>query len=75
MQVLDVSSNRLTSVDTLADGCTALTELYIAGNVLPGLSSLKAKAPNLETLVSVGGRGYGVWGVEATLLLRMKYSA
>ncbi|KAG1680433.1 hypothetical protein FOA52_015526 [Chlamydomonas sp. UWO 241] len=50
LDVLDVSSNRLTSIDTLADGCAALSELYVAGNQLCSLAGLASKAPELETL-------------------------
>lgn len=59
-QVLNVSTNSLSSLDSLADACVALSELYVADNALVSLQGLHTKAPNLETLV----RREGVCGGE-----------
>ena len=53
LQILDVSSNLLVSLDGLPEACTKLHELYVADNRLKSLSGLARCAPNLETLVRV----------------------
>lgn len=55
-----MSTNALSSLDSLADACVALSELYVADNALVSLQGLHTKAPNLETLV----RREGVCGGE-----------
>eukprot|EP00798_Chlamydomonas_sp_ICE-L_P007398 gene7398-525_t len=55
LDILNVSGNKLSNLDSLADNCVVLSELYVADNNIEMLSaSLATKAPNLDSLDIAG---------------------